>query len=543
MNIAIRELYEAGKKKMNNDYHGALDIFTQVRDEALVGSDQKLLGEVLLDMCFVYRNLSDSVNGFKTSDYALKCYEGLNDIEGQARANNYFGIFCFYSGLFQQALKYFMIAEKMIQNEDCPKLYLSILSNIGEVYKEAADYDYAMSYYEKAKALAELFQIEVYQMAILTNIGDLHLKANDLNTAMASFTEALSHINASKDDIYAGDLFCKIGEAYMKSGNLHIARDYFYQAKEKFERIDNNYYLVYTYIQLYDLEILSESDEALPILGQANKLAIFCCADKKRAEIEKRFHDYYVSAGEYKKALSHFTNYHYLITKTESLNLINKLEILKLESELVNKRPTNVILNEIIESQSLENEKIVDLLKDQNLILQKQANYDTLTNMPNRRSINKKLKTLANPKPGTCHILMMIDIDHFKWVNDSMGHSYGDICLEKISHILSEAMGEVQGFVGRFGGEEFICILENFNVTSVCHIAEQLREKVENANIFYTHEGEQLRITISIGYTVISDFSRTSLAEYIEMADHSLYEAKSAGRNCIKVAEDSYGQK
>lgn len=535
MDATVRGLYEEGKKKMNSDYQDALDIFTQVRDRAIAEHDQNLLGEVLIDICLLYRNLSDSLNGFKTSDWALKCYEELNNIEGQARANNYLGIFCFYSGLYQQALNYFITAEKMIQNnENYPKLYTSILSNIGEVYKEAGNFDYAMAYYEKAKKFTELHQIGDYLTPILTNIGNLYLQFSNLNKSMDYFMEALSRSNTSDDAIFIGELLSKIGIVHMNSGNFDTARNFFYQAKERFQSINNNYYLIDTLIQLYDLEVLPKSDGALSILEQAEKLAVFCKADKKLAEIDKRFHDYYISIEEYKKALDYFKNYHYLYTKTDSSNLIHKLEILKLEYELVNKMPPNPMLNEIIESQSTKSKKIVALLKKQNSLLEKQANYDTLTNIPNRRSINKKLESLTNPRIRKCHGLIMIDIDHFKWVNDGMGHSYGDVCLKKISNILLEAIEKVNGFVGRYGGEEFLCILENVDLDSVYSTAEQLRDKIINANISYTYEEKQHKITISIGCTTILDYSNNSITEYIDMADRALYKAKSSGRNCVR---------
>lgn len=536
MKTAVRELYETGKKKINSDYYFALDVFNQVRDMAIAISDKKLLGEVSLDMCLIYRNLSDSVNGFKIADSALNCFREMGDLEGQARANNFLGIFCFYSGLFQKALRYFMAAKALVESKDCPKLYLSILSNIGEVYREAKDYNNAMAYYEKAETLAILNQIDIYRAAILTNIGNISLLKNDFNEALDYYTKAFSLLDANNAIIYTGELLNKIGVIHMKNNNLNMARNCFYQAKKGFESIDNKYYLIDTLIQLFDLELQSKSSDPLPLLDQAYKIAVSCSADKKLTEIEKRFHDYYITIGEYKKALDHFTNYHYLVSKTESMNLIHKLEILKLESELVYKMPPNAMLNEIIEQQSSENKKIVDLLKEQNSVLIKQANYDTLTNMPNRRSINRKLESLTNPDIGKCHALIMIDIDHFKWVNDGMGHAYGDVCLEKIAHILIEAMNHMKGFVGRYGGEEFICIMENVDIDLVYLIAEQLRINVEGSNITYTYGEKQFKATISIGYTIIHDYINASIEEYIEIADNALYQAKSAGRNCVRMA-------
>lgn len=533
MKTTIRELYESGKKIMNMDNNSALNIFNKVRDEAMEANDLRLLGEVLLDMCMIYRNISDSVNGIKTSGLALECYEELNDKEGQARANNFLGIFYFYSGLFQKALLHFMTAKTMIKDEDYPKLYLSILSNIGEVYKEAANYDYAIAYYEKAEELARINRIKDYQANVLSNIGDVHMIKNNPARALEYYTKAFSLIGPDSDTLYSGELLKKIGIVHMKNMDLDIARDYLIKAKEAFEKIDNKFYLIETLISLYDLEALLGSKETLPILEQAQTLAILSGSEKKLAEIEKRLHDFYFLINDYKKALEHFTNYHYLICKTDSLNLIQKLEALKLENEELKKAPSSTILDEIIEFQYNESKKAFEELRKQNSILKKQAYYDTLTDLPNRRSIDRKLNSLESPKTGKCHAVMIIDIDHFKWVNDGMGHAFGDICLNKVSKILLEQVEQVDGFVGRYGGEEFLCIFENIDLTTVHNITDQLRYKIEEANINYTYKGRQLNVTISIGYTVINDFLSNSIDEFIEIADGALYEAKSLGRNTI----------
>lgn len=533
MENTIRELYEYGKKIMNTDYNKALEIFIKVRDEAMETNNLRLLGEVLLDMCMVYRNTSDSVNGFKTCGQALKCFQDLNDVENQARVNNFLGIFYFYSGLFQKALRCFMTAKTMVKDKDCPRLYLSILSNIGEVYKEASNYDYALAYYEKAEELASINHINDYQAMVLLNRGDVYVIKDNLAKALECYTSAFSLINHDSNMLYSGTLLNKIGVVHMKNMDLDIAKDYFLKAKEAYEKIDNKFYLIETLINLYDLEILLGNNEAIHILEQARSLATFSGADKKLAEIEKRLHDYYFLINDYKKALEHFYNYHYLENKTDSFNLIRKLEILKLENEEMKNMPSDSTLDEIIECQYNESKKIIETLEKQNLILEKQAYYDTLTDLPNRRSIDRKLQSLMNPEKGKYHALMIIDIDHFKWVNDGMGHAFGDVCLKKISKILSQEVTEANGFVGRYGGEEFLCILENIDLPSISSIAEQLRYRIEEANIKYTYKGKKLHVTISIGYTIISDLSTKSVDQYIEMADGALYEAKSSGRNAV----------
>jgi len=533
MRTYTRELYESGKKIMNFDYNNALNIFHKVRDKAMETNDLRLLGEVLLDMCMIYRNISDSVNGFKTCREALKCFEELNDTESLARANNFLGIFYFYTGLFQKALRCFMTAKAAIKDRNCPRLYLSILSNIGEVYKEAANYDYAIAYYKRAEELAKANNIKDYQAMVLSNIGDVHVIKDNLTNALEYYTEAFSLIDPDSNILYSGDLYKKIGIVHLKKMDLDIAKSYLLKAKEAFEKIDNKFYLVETLLKIYDLEKLLGNQEILPILEQARTLASIIGADKKLAEIEKCLHDYYFLINDYKKALEHFTNYHYLVINSDSLNLIQKLEMLKLENEETDKMPPDNILDEIIESQYNESKKIIELLKKQNSMLEKQAYFDTLTDLPNRRSIERKLSSLENPEKGKCHAIMIIDIDHFKWINDGMGHAFGDDCLHKISSILHREVVQANGFVGRYGGEEFLCIIENTDLQAIHDITEQLRYRVENENICYTHKGKQYNVTISIGYTIITDFSDHSIDSYIEKADGALYTAKSLGRNTV----------
>ena len=167
------------------------------------------------------------------------------------------------------------------------------------------------------------------------------------------------------------------------------------------------------------------------------------------------------------------------------------------------------------------------------------SNTDSLTNLNNRRYFFNTLERDFNVssrynKPLS---LIMLDIDHFKSVNDKYGHQQGDQVLVDISQILMKGSRSCD-FVARFGGEEFIIYYPETGLKGAEEIAERLRKKVENYP-FGTPKGS-IKITASIGVTTLSE-SITKLHDFIELADQALYQAKSAGRNrvCIKVAADS----
>ncbi len=178
----------------------------------------------------------------------------------------------------------------------------------------------------------------------------------------------------------------------------------------------------------------------------------------------------------------------------------------------------------VIQDISIEYE-----LRRKNEELQEKTIRDGLTKLYNhqysveiiRREVNK-LNEEVNKKELS---LMMLDIDFFKYVNDTFGHLYGDYVLETLSNILVNNVND-KGYVGRFGGEEFIIILPQIAIDEACDIGEKIRNEIEKYEF-----NKALKITISIG---IKQFSNESSMELVKNADDLLYKAKQNGRNRIE---------
>jgi diguanylate cyclase (GGDEF)-like protein len=162
------------------------------------------------------------------------------------------------------------------------------------------------------------------------------------------------------------------------------------------------------------------------------------------------------------------------------------------------------------------------------------AIYDTLTGLYNRRYFEERLGMDAQKSfyGGTPLSLVMVDIDHFKKVNDTFGHTEGDQVLYKISSLLKSSVRK-KDTVARYGGEEFILILPETGLEASFVIAERIRRLIENT-LFEVGQA-QVNLTVSMGISNFPSHRAKSKEELIKMADQALYDAKRGGRNKICI--------
>ena len=129
---------------------------------------------------------------------------------------------------------------------------------------------------------------------------------------------------------------------------------------------------------------------------------------------------------------------------------------------------------------------------------------------------------------------MLCDVDHFKQVNDQFGHNTGDDVLRELARRLQHSVRSYD-MVGRFGGEEFLVILNKCEPESAASRAENLRAMI--AQKPFPTRTTPLAITISIGLGLSIDFQEQTLDELLASVDAALYSAKNGGRNCVRIAQ------
>lgn len=159
------------------------------------------------------------------------------------------------------------------------------------------------------------------------------------------------------------------------------------------------------------------------------------------------------------------------------------------------------------------------------------SSRDALTGLSNRRqfelALSREIDRVA--RAGEPALMLMVDIDRFKLVNDTYGHAAGDLVLKSVAASLMSCVRPMDT-VARFGGEEFAIILPNCPPAFGHVVAERVRSKVEQTPVTVAR-GQSLSVTISLGGAFAPQWVRSSATLWIERADQQLYRAKNDGRN------------
>ena len=168
----------------------------------------------------------------------------------------------------------------------------------------------------------------------------------------------------------------------------------------------------------------------------------------------------------------------------------------------------------------------------------RRARTDGLTGLANRRHFDEQLTRVVAETDrfgGTCS-LILVDLDHFKAINDRRGHEAGDLVLKHVAQVLSDAVRTVD-LCARYGGEEIAVLLPQTTERGAAELAERLRAALESRPVPY--EGENIHVTASFGVSTYP--APVPYGDWLVLAaDKALYKAKAAGRNCVKVIQANH---
>jgi two-component system cell cycle response regulator len=184
---------------------------------------------------------------------------------------------------------------------------------------------------------------------------------------------------------------------------------------------------------------------------------------------------------------------------------------------------------------SIQRAQVIETAKEENARLEALAHTDPLTQALNRRALTQRLASeldRARRYEGVI-ALLMIDLDHFKRINDTYGHLVGDDVLREFAIILTSAVRSVD-MVARYGGEEFVVVLPETGAEGAIAFAERIRERIE-AHAFRSGDRLTLRLTTSIGVATFPSSRVESVEDIFSRADAALYRAKAEGRNRVRA--------
>lgn len=266
---------------------------------------------------------------------------------------------------------------------------------------------------------------------------------------------------------------------------------------------------------------------AAPLLDKKNRIsgAVLILQDitrTRRAEEKMREEVEHAREAEEKMRVA-ADRYKHALTRQDELTM----GLLNTQRELRQKKTE-------LEASNRELEESKRKLEEMNALLEKLSVTDELTGLENRRHFNELFDRETRRAMRYDHPLsvIMLDIDHFKDVNDTWGHPTGDLVLQHLGEILRDHLRETD-IIARYGGEEFIMALPETTPEIAARVAERLRERVEDES-FHTDDGREIRITVSIG--VVSRMGDLDPRRLVASVDEALYKAKRGGRNRVEIA-------
>ena len=182
------------------------------------------------------------------------------------------------------------------------------------------------------------------------------------------------------------------------------------------------------------------------------------------------------------------------------------------------------------------NNQVISSIQKQR-VFEHKSNIDNLTQLYNRGWLNENFEYILECSVNKTQAFSycMIDIDHFKNINDNYGHQAGDLSLQVISDVVKK-LSRTSDYIARYGGEEIAVLLPNVNTNNALIFAERIRKTIADTPIDYLLD-QPINLTVSIGVTTYTN-NQTS-TDLIKLADRALYQAKAQGRNQVRFDDGS----
>lgn len=447
-------------------------------------------------------------------------------------------------------------SQELFARINMPQHALTVLNTIATIYNRMGDYEQAAQIYERARSQQHEAGLRRDEAVTLYNLGRARQKLSEWDAARTGFSSclALSHeLGYTRGEAYALLGLASVDNANGDSnGALNLlARSTELQRRTPDARLNAQIQLA----RGTALRHLQRGAEALSALEQA---AIVFEKANSLEELGTTYGELsivHAQMGEWQSAYKYRSDAQTASDKLLHNQLDQRFATLKVEFDTANTEKENALLL----SQNAANEKALSQERRANALqatvillslvllglltilalrqwrrlhdMRALAMTDELTGAPNRRAVLTYLRGLLKRGDAPPCSILVIDIDHFKSINDQHGHPIGDVTLQLLTAKLRSAAVE-PAFLGRLGGEEFVVVLPDTTARNAHIIAEQIREQVPSIDLSLWLGAR--RITVSIG--VATSTAMDTVGTMLRRADAALYIAKHAGRNCVRTA-------
>lgn len=533
-----------------------------------LSSPSIVISELLYRRGFAHESIGNIEAATKDYENGLDLAKSLHNKVLIATGLVNLGAIYYLTDQYENSLRVLNDAYNIAKQTNNDQLKGLVNSELGILYAHLNRADQSMIYFQQSYQFYKRANKNISSLEALVNIGINHLKEKNYQQAITVYQTIIEESGGRGQNEIMYNTYSGLSRAYLKKQdqNSEASYQYLLLSKQYMKSIEQHnvelqYYNEEAFV-LFALErfgdVLVSIDKVEKILKNRSSLS-FIKTQKKIKLIDLKSKTYF-KLGYFQQAYNTQKQRLALIKalrKKEQISSIAEVRLAlevkqaDLQTKLLENKQTlqEVALHEAEQKQQQQKYYLlyitvvalifawllVKLVQDQSR-LDKMSNTDMLTGIANRRKILKKSLLLFNKAKVQKSALsvLMIDIDHFKAVNDQFGHGVGDIALIKMVQLGVELLHK-DDFFGRIGGEKFMVLLPKTSRAKALVFAERFRLSIEQYS-WDKHDIKDVAISVSIGVACSTDFLDGELNDIetlINKADNLLYQAKSQGRNKV----------
>lgn len=457
-------------------------------------------------------------------------YEALNDENGLMWLFNEFGRLYFFFSDYPNALSYYHRTLQLAQKLGHTNRQAASYHNIGVLYSALGQYEQALGAFRQGLEIAERTGDAWVEGFLLGGMAEVFHHQKQYEQSLEYGLRSLELARRKSTPTLASGVLLALSWTCFEMGQFEQAQSYLEEVVRTARASGDQRGLAGAQIALgKQANRCSLPEQALPALREALQFSLSLEEKALQAECHHALAETFRLLGRYEEAFVHFCQYHELDKAIFNEKSDLRLQMLQVVHKLTNAQREAELYR--LRAQMLQQE--VDNQRKVQRVLQELADRDALSGLLNRRVFFRQSERLlqSRRKSGFPLALLLLDLDHFKFINDHYGHVAGDNVLVGVAAFLQEQVRQVD-LLCRYGGEEFAILVPGVTALKAEELAWRLCHLLAERS-FAIGETE-VRITVSIGVALLNR-PGGALEDLLRRADEALYQAKEAGRNCIRI--------
>ncbi|MGY2894297.1 tetratricopeptide repeat protein [Deinococcus sp. UYEF24] len=486
-----------------SDFGEALSHLVTGLDIGLACGDLGLQADCANFMAGVYRSLADYEKAADQLSMVLRTVREQNDRQREAHCLHNLGIVTMESRSLDEASRYLSESLTVYREIGDHPGEVKAMSTYANLVFEQGDYQLAIDLASQAAEQAWLYEQAQVEAIAYSTAGKAHTMLGQFGLAEQFQRRTLNYATAADDRLMQAWSLYELGQVYRSQADPERARSTYQSA-----------------------------------LNLAQELSL----KELEMKVYRSLSELSAAAGDPATALDYYQKHHAVeleifsqeaSLKTRALLVQLEVERARSDAQIYKLRSIELAsVNEALERVNAEKSGLVDMLEDQSKLLKRQLSEDGLTGLYNRKHIEGVLQREFWQQKSSAQLLCiaMVDLDHFKQINDRYSHLVGDQVLRVVARLFVQTCRPSDS-VGRYGGEEFLFVFPGTTLLQGRMVCERVQRAVREYDWNQVHAG--LKVSLSIG--LVADLSVPNHERLISRADTKLYEAKNTGRDRICV--------